>query len=119
MLLGCVLTTIPGYLGFPEAIEPGLLRIIVECVSLDFGKEIEWQLTRFLHKLLPENLVYYYVVLQVKLPLGELSETWQEFHALAKERIQLLDSAAKSATKPISSAALGVKHFITVPRRAR
>ncbi|KAJ7513053.1 hypothetical protein B0H11DRAFT_2268030 [Mycena galericulata] len=106
VLLGRILTTGPGYLWLPEAIETGLLVLIVACSFLDLGEQIEGQLEQILRRILFGNLVYYYVIVQVKrgLPIVEdlisvhplkqfaILETWTQFNALATERIQLMES---------------------------
>ncbi|KAJ7478997.1 hypothetical protein FB451DRAFT_172552 [Mycena latifolia] len=107
ILLGRILTTCPGYLWLPEAIEKGLFRIIVvcECISCDSDDRdiFREHLKILLQRVLPGNLVYYYVLLKLKDALDELIfpeafcesplfETWAQFLPLATAQIQLLES---------------------------
>ncbi|KAJ7444299.1 hypothetical protein FB451DRAFT_1568416, partial [Mycena latifolia] len=107
ILLSRMLTTSPGYLWLPEAIEKGLFRIIILCDCMpcdpDARKILREHLKFLLQSLLPGSLIYYYVLVKQKDALDKLVlpatfysspifETWTQFLPLSTARIQLLTS---------------------------
>ncbi|KAJ7134044.1 hypothetical protein C8R43DRAFT_639721 [Mycena crocata] len=104
-LLARILSTDPGYLRLSGLIEKGLLRVVLSCATLDLGETVPALAKSLLRRILPGNLVYYFVVVQTKDALIDLEdlvssaafkasgfwEPWDRFASLAKTRIRLLD----------------------------
>ncbi|KAJ6496199.1 hypothetical protein C8R45DRAFT_1132081 [Mycena sanguinolenta] len=106
-LLERLLHTPRAYRWFPAAIRGGLISMMAGA-SLRFPGDLDYNLRIFLTKLLPENMVYYNVVVAIGEMLDDLTEDlqqeqvgsleifpdWLRFHDLAEMRVPLLQEVA-------------------------
>ncbi|KAJ7139134.1 hypothetical protein C8R44DRAFT_867298 [Mycena epipterygia] len=98
-----VLSTSHGCALLPEAIQNGLLYTLVMCGARGIEST---HVTYFLSTILPASLVHHTVLRDIKGPLlevadvvsteafrrSEMSDAWQEFHELALQRLEVLNT---------------------------
>ncbi|KAJ7676785.1 hypothetical protein DFH06DRAFT_1169030 [Mycena polygramma] len=106
-LLERLLLSVPGYTWLEEALDRGLLQVIVESATLACASQLHRHLHFFLAQLIPQGLVFFHNVLQLGsaidgvLPLVVTddfracevctSSDWENFMTVASERMEIFD----------------------------
>ncbi|KAJ7633930.1 hypothetical protein DFH06DRAFT_1479489 [Mycena polygramma] len=105
LLLDRILASSVGHMWLEEALEQGLLRAIVTCSTLGCAVQINHYLRYLLDHIIPNGLIHYYIVLQAKISLPEVTELasadsfrncpvfvhWQRLTLLVEERVRRVE----------------------------
>ncbi|KAJ7508190.1 hypothetical protein B0H11DRAFT_2308406 [Mycena galericulata] len=99
----------PGYMWLEDALEAGLLYLIVTCATLECAGRLHPHLRYLLGQIIPAGLIYYNNVLQVEASLEEvddlvqaltfqtceLFEDWSKFVTIVNQRLDVVSEMWK------------------------